>query len=116
MRVCRPAVRLVFAIPDHPWVVGVGRADVRIAMSVAERGEADGQGRWLGVTDEADLDTSAAAWHALSKQWAVPGCTLDAVRAALLAWRDAKGLFTASPLASNIAKMNYVHTMQPFCT
>ena len=53
----RPAVRLVFAIPDHPWVVGVGRADVRIAMSVAERGEADGQGRWLGVTDEADLDT-----------------------------------------------------------
>ena len=54
----RPAVRLVFAIPDHPWVVGVGRADVRIAMSVAERGEADGQGRWLGVTDEADLATA----------------------------------------------------------
>jgi hypothetical protein len=42
-----PPVRLVFAIPDHPWVRGPGCADVRIAMSVAERGEPDGQGRWL---------------------------------------------------------------------
>jgi len=53
----RPPMRLVFAIPDHPWITGAGRADVRIAMSVAERGEADGQGRWLGVVEEADLDT-----------------------------------------------------------
>lgn len=53
----RPPMRLVFAIPDHPWVTGAGRADVRIAMSVAERGEADGQGRWLGVVEEADLAT-----------------------------------------------------------
>ncbi|MBA4806153.1 DNA methyltransferase [Brevundimonas sp.] len=53
----RPPIRLVFAIPDHPWITGAGRADVRIAMSVAERGEPDGQGRWLGVVEEADLDT-----------------------------------------------------------
>ena len=44
-------IRLAFAIPDHPWVKGVGCADVRIAMSVAERGEPDGQGRWLKVRD-----------------------------------------------------------------
>lgn len=53
----RPPIRLVFAIPDHPWVRGAGRADVRIAMSVAERGEPDGRGRWLEVIDEDDLDT-----------------------------------------------------------
>ena len=53
----RPPIRLVFAIPDHPWVTGVGRADVRIAMSVAERGEPDGRGRWLEVVGEEDLHT-----------------------------------------------------------
>jgi hypothetical protein len=31
------ALRLVFAIPDHPWSDGVGSAAVRIAMTVAER-------------------------------------------------------------------------------
>jgi len=30
-------VRLVFAIPDHPWSDGAGSAAVRIAMTVAER-------------------------------------------------------------------------------
>lgn len=30
-------VRLVFAIPDHPWADGAGSAAVRIAMTVAER-------------------------------------------------------------------------------
>ncbi len=33
----RPAVRLAFAIPDHPWSDGAGSAAVRIAMTVAER-------------------------------------------------------------------------------
>ena len=50
-----PAMRLVFAIPDHPWVRGAGCADVRIAMSVAERGEPDGQGRWLKALDDEAL-------------------------------------------------------------
>lgn len=53
----RPPIRLVFAIPDHPWITGAGRADVRIAMSVAECGEPDGCGRWLEVIDEEDLHT-----------------------------------------------------------
>jgi len=52
----RPPIRIVFAIADHPWARGVGCADVRIAMSVAERGEPDGQGRWLRVKD-ADATT-----------------------------------------------------------
>lgn len=42
----RPPIRIVFAIADHPWARGAGCADVRIAMSVVERGEPDGQGRW----------------------------------------------------------------------
>jgi len=33
---------LVFAIPDHPWIDAVSGADVRIAMSVAEKGEREG--------------------------------------------------------------------------
>lgn len=47
-----PPMRLSFAIPDHPWIKGVGRADVRIAMTVAERGQPDGRGRLLTVVDE----------------------------------------------------------------
>ncbi len=33
----RRPLRLVFAIPDHPWSDGAGSAAVRIAMTVAER-------------------------------------------------------------------------------
>jgi hypothetical protein len=33
----RKDVRLLFAIPDHPWVESVDGADVRIAMTVAAR-------------------------------------------------------------------------------
>lgn len=47
----QPPMKLVFAIADHPWAKGVGCADVRIAMSVAERGSPDGQGRWLTPRD-----------------------------------------------------------------
>lgn len=53
----RPPLRIVFAVADHPWAVGPGRADVRIAMSVVERGAPDGQARWLQVSGEADLNT-----------------------------------------------------------
>lgn len=47
-----PPLRLVFACADHPWVAGAGAADVRIAMTVVERGEPDGQARLMMVTDE----------------------------------------------------------------
>lgn len=52
-------MRLVFAIPDHPWIKGGDRAAVRIAMTVAERGEPDGQGRLLTVVSEAGLHSDA---------------------------------------------------------
>lgn len=42
---------LAFAIPDHPWVDGVGGAAVRIAMTVLQPGA--GEGRLLTVTSEA---------------------------------------------------------------
>lgn len=54
-----PPMRLVFAIPDHPWIKGGDRAAVRIAMTVAERGEPDGQGRLLTVTAEDGLHSDA---------------------------------------------------------
>lgn len=44
-----PPMRLTFAVPDHPWTRGDGAADVRVAMTVAERGEADGNARLVTV-------------------------------------------------------------------
>lgn len=49
-------VRLVFAIPDHPWTQGKGSADVRISMTVAERGEPNGQGRRLVIEASTGAD------------------------------------------------------------
>jgi len=48
---------LAFAIPDHPWVKGEARAQVRIAMTVAHTGS--GFGQLKEVTREDALDTDA---------------------------------------------------------
>jgi hypothetical protein len=48
-------VRLVYAVPDHPWIKGVDKAAVRIAMTVAEAGDPDGQGCLAEVVQESDL-------------------------------------------------------------
>lgn len=51
-----PALSLVHATPDHPWIHGAGDcADVRIAITVAEAGRRDGQ--LSTVVAEAGLDT-----------------------------------------------------------
>lgn len=48
---------LVYAIPDHPWLKASDKAAVRIAMTVAERG--DQEGVLAKVVSEADLNTDA---------------------------------------------------------
>lgn len=50
-------IRLVFAVPDHPWIKGPDRAAVRIAMTVVEAGEPNGQGCLAKVVEEADLNS-----------------------------------------------------------
>lgn len=50
------AIRLIYAVPDHPWIKGGDNASVRIAMSVAERGVADGAARAARVVSEHGLD------------------------------------------------------------
>lgn len=50
-------VRIVYAMADHPWIKGEGRAAVRIAMSVVEAGAPNGAGRVDRVISEAGLDT-----------------------------------------------------------
>ena len=51
------SVRLVFAIPDHPWSDGAGSAAVRIAMTVAERMRRDeASGVLQRVTSERATD------------------------------------------------------------
>lgn len=46
---------LVFAVPDHPWQKAPRKAAVRIAMTVADKGER--VGRLAQVVEERDLDT-----------------------------------------------------------
>ncbi len=54
----KPPVRLLMAVPDHPWTKATpDAAAVRIAMTVAEAGA--GEGRLLEVTREAGLETDA---------------------------------------------------------
>jgi len=59
MKAPQGPLSLVFAVPDHPWVKtgrGMGRkAAVRIAMTVAARGER--AGKLAEVVEEGDLDT-----------------------------------------------------------
>ncbi|WP_271076986.1 class I SAM-dependent DNA methyltransferase [Aurantiacibacter sp. MUD61] len=46
---------LVYAVPDHPWMQGVDKAAVRIALTVAVRGER--QGKLAEVVHESALNT-----------------------------------------------------------
>jgi hypothetical protein len=48
-------ISLVYAVPDHPWQKAAKKAAVRIAMTVAEKGEH--AGRLAEVVNERDLDT-----------------------------------------------------------
>ncbi|WP_083322225.1 class I SAM-dependent DNA methyltransferase [Hymenobacter lapidarius] len=50
-------ISLDFVIPNHPWVDGADGADVRIAMTVAERGQK--QGRLVTVTKETPAEDGA---------------------------------------------------------
>ena len=50
---------LVYAVPDHPWLKAAGKAAVRIAMTVAARGEQDGT---LAIVErESGLNTDTPA-------------------------------------------------------
>lgn len=46
---------LVYAVPDHPWMLGADKAAVRIALTVAVRGER--QGKLAEVVHESALNT-----------------------------------------------------------
>lgn len=46
---------LVYAVPDHPWMKAADKAAVRIAMTVAQRGEREGV--LADVVSEAELNT-----------------------------------------------------------
>lgn len=83
---------LVFAVPNHPWMKASDKAAVRIAMTVAKRGEQDGV--LAEVVSEAELNTDT------------PKVGLDMqegkVRANLALGADlgsAKALLANSPLA-----------------
>ncbi|MEN5144885.1 DNA methyltransferase [Brevundimonas diminuta] len=86
-----PPMRLVFAIPDHPWSKGAARgAEVRIAMTVAERGAPNGQGRLLTVREE-QLDASGMIVPQFDEQRGDIGADLTIGRA----------LSSAQPLRAN---------------
>ena len=77
----RPQMRLVYAVPDHPWIKGGDRADVRIAMTVAERGEPDGRGRLLEVLTERNLHGDAPEVTLAERRGVIgPDLTLGVLR------------------------------------
>jgi len=67
--------------------------------------------------DDMELGHFALSFEGLC--WTDPDVFSLMLCQSLLGTYDRKSLatqFTAAPLASNVAKMNYVHSMQPFCT
>jgi len=67
--------------------------------------------------DDMELGHFALSFEGLC--WTDPDIFSLMLCQSLLGTYDRKSLatqFTAAPLASNVAKMNYVHSMQPFCT
>ncbi len=60
------ALHLAFAIPDHPWVDGSNGAAVRIAMTVAARGSAEG--KLQTVTQETEADNGEVAVELATRQ------------------------------------------------
>ncbi|MXW91648.1 MAG: class I SAM-dependent DNA methyltransferase [Rhodospirillaceae bacterium] len=55
----REPLSLVYAVPDHPWLKAADKAAVRIAMTVAARGEREG--KLATVERESGLNTDAPA-------------------------------------------------------
>ena len=51
----REPLSMVYAVPDHPWLKAAGKAAVRIAMTVAARGEREG--KLATVERESGLNT-----------------------------------------------------------
>lgn len=67
----RPALSLLFAVPDHPWLKSTDKAAVRIAMTVATLDQTPG--RLLTVTDEADLNTDQPQVTLLERRGTIRG-------------------------------------------
>ena len=55
----REPLSLVYAVPDHPWLKAADKAAVRIAMTVAARGEREG--KLATVEREGGLNTDTPA-------------------------------------------------------
>ncbi len=53
--IAKEPLSLVFAVPNHPWMKATDKAAVRIAMTVAEKGEKEGV--LAEVVSEAELNT-----------------------------------------------------------
>ncbi len=84
-----PALRLAFAIPDHPWVDSADGAAVRVAMTVAAAG--DGPGRLITVEEELDTGGDDAVAVRLAER-------SGAIHADLTVGAD---VVAAQPLRSN---------------
>jgi hypothetical protein len=62
----RPAISIVFAVPDHPWVDAADGASVRIAMTVGAVGENDGS--LVEVTSEEEGPDDGTTLVALTEK------------------------------------------------
>lgn len=62
----KKALSLIMAVPDHPWMKSSDKAAVRIAMTVGQAGNHQGQLRT--VTHESDLNTDAPQVELATRQ------------------------------------------------
>lgn len=51
-------MRLAYAIPDHPWAPLAAAASVRVAVTVVERGMANGEGRLLTLCPDGETEAT----------------------------------------------------------
>ena len=67
----KEALSLVYAVPDHPWQKAAGKAAVRIAMTVAARGERDGT--LATVEHESGLNTDTPVVELTEREGRING-------------------------------------------
>ena len=75
--IAESGLRLAFAIPDHPWVDADGSADVRIAMTVADKSVADADGELWTVEQERAPGGQAELQFRVERGAIHPDLTLD---------------------------------------
>jgi len=87
----QPAISITYALPDHPWSDESGTADVRVAMTVACKGDANGRLEWV-TSERAAPQELPTVEYAGAPGKIMPDLKLDLPIAAATRLRANRGL------------------------